>query len=294
MATFCGACGAPHSPGAQFCPRCGNRLVVASAVATAVREPVAARQPVAAPSYPVVAHPGPAPAAGVTRKRAFPWLIAGGAVAGLIAAFTIISLLLVPKPTTCGETVMCPHPSPAVVPLAGPHPYLSHTFQYRLEYFDQGLLTDDKGKAIPPSLENDTSIGWVLQAQGSAVTYPITFTGENANHRSAAQVVEQIQAKSYPNATLAYHIPGAEMGYNDGYGNVYDIRFAAAGAQSARRRLIVIAAVKNGLAVEMVSIGPYKASNSHDDGHPNPANTSIVNYFDDIVNTVRFPGDPPL
>lgn len=287
MSTFCGACGFQHGPGAQFCPHCGNRLV-ASAVATA------ARPPVAVPTYPVVAHPGPAPAAGATRKRAFPWLIAGGAVAGLIAAFTVISVLLVPKPITCGGAVDCPQPSPIRPPLANPHLYQSHTFKYELNYFDQGPLTDEHGKASPRSVENDTSIGWELQSQSGGVIYPITFTGENANHRSAQQVVEQIQARSYPNATIAYTIPGAEMGYNDGHGNVYDIRFAAAGGQSARRRLIIIAAVKNGLAVELVSIGPYKQSNWQIDNHPNPANTKIVNYFDDIVNTVRFPGDPPL
>jgi zinc-ribbon domain len=287
VASFCGKCGSPHSPGAQFCPKCGNRLAP-SAVATAVRPRVAA------PSYPVVAQPGPAPVAGANPTRAFPWLIAGGAVAGLIAAFTVISVLIVPKPATCGETVICPHPSPVKLPLANPNHYESKTFHYVLEYFDQGPLTDDHGKALPRSVENDTSIGWELQGTSGGVIYPITFTGEGANHRSAAQVVEQIQAKSYPNATLAYHIPGAEMGYNDGYGNVYDIRFAVAGGESARRRLIVIAAVKNGLAVELVSVGPFRASNYKDDLHPNPANTKIVNYFDDIVNTVRFPGDPPL
>jgi len=284
VASFCGQCGAPHSPGAQFCPRCGNRLVV-SAVATAVRPPAAVR------SYPVVAHPGPAPVAGA-RKRAFPWLLVGGAVAGLILMLTIISALLVPKPITCGGADICPQPSPIRPPLANPHLYQSHTFNYELDYFDQGPLSEN-GKALPRSVENDISIGWELKSS-TGVVYPITFTGENANHRNAAQVVEQIQAKSYPNATLAYHIPGAEMGYNDGYGNVYDIRFAAAGGQSARRRLIIIAAVKKGLVVELVSIGPYNPSNWKINSHPNPANTTIVNYFDDIVNTVRFPGDPPL
>ena len=284
MASFCGQCGFPLKPGARFCGRCGS-VLVASGVATAVRPPV----PV--PSYPAVSHLAPAPVAGATRKRAFPWLIVGGGVAGLIVVFTVISLLLVPKEIgTCGGTVICPHPPPNRPPLANPHTYTSQAFQYKLDYFDQGPLSEG-GQATNPSLQNAASVGWALEANG--VVYPITFTGENANHRSAQLVVQQIQARSYPNATLAYTIPGAEMGYNDGYGNVYDIKFAAAGAQSARRRLIIIAAVKNGLAVELVSIGPYKPSKSGA-GHPNPANTPIVNYFDDIVNTVRFPGDPPL
>ncbi|MBO0701718.1 MAG: hypothetical protein J2P38_02220, partial [Candidatus Dormibacteraeota bacterium] len=55
-------------------------------------------------------------------------------------------------------------------------------------------------------------------------------------------------------------------------------------------RLIVIAAVRNGLAVIFTALGPYDTKSFSD--HPDPTDTFISYPVGPLVNGVTFPGMP--
>ncbi len=265
MVAYCPRCGTANQTGAPFCGRCGQALGPAPATAVAV-------------AYPYRQVAAPAPAGHGAR-----WLALVGAVAILAVILGAVAWLHQPHVTghDCGVT--CKPPSSP--PLGNAHTYTSTDLGYSLDYFDGDLLAQN-GHITH---QDGHSIAWTVDLGDGP--FPIVFDGQAANGRSARQVVEQTQAAKFADATYVYTIPGDELGYYDGFGNVYDVNLASGGGQSIRGRLIVIAAVRKNVAVTLVSVGPYAAS-SPNDGHPNPSDTYMVDVFDPIVNTVRFAGDP--
>ena len=222
-----------------------------------------------------------------SRNKLF--LVLGGGVALFVLTLFGVGQLVGPGPVQQVCTPVCPPPNPARPPLGAPHTYTSTRFGYQLDYSD-GVLTK-YGKMV---VNSDSSIGWVIgynkPAEARGINFPITFSAEPAAGRNAHAVVMKDQADHFPNAQLAYQIPGAELGYNDAYGAVYDVNLASANGGSLRSRLVMITAVKGGVAVNLVAVGPYVRS-VQGPGHPNPADTPIVYLFEDMVNTVRFRGD---
>jgi hypothetical protein len=80
----------------------------------------------------------------------------------------------------------------------------------------------------PHVAKNDgCSIGWTISG------FPYTFTGDAATGRSPQQLVEQLQRSRYPDGTLVYTIPQAQMGYQLGYGNIYDVTLRTSTGASA-------------------------------------------------------------
>lgn len=312
--TTCTQCGTQVPAGAAFCPTCGTPTATAAASPTTpalptpgpavpaaepvspVASPIAAAAPVATAAIPAPAYAYPvATSAQVaqampnkSRKKLF--LVLGGGGAVFLLAMLGVLVLVGPGPVVQVCKPLCPTPNPTRPPLGAPHTYISSRYGYQLDYFDNDLTK--YGKIV---VNSDSSIGWVIgfKLPGvEGIKFPITFSGEAAASRSAQAVVQQNQAAHFPNALLAYPIPGAELGYNDAYGAVYDVNLQSGNGASAHGRLVMITAVKGGVAVNLVSVGPYRRS-TQDDGHPNPSDTDIVNLFGAIVNTVRFKGDRP-
>jgi hypothetical protein len=142
-----------------------------------------------------------------------------------------------------------------------------------------------------PVVMTDRTIGWNFFLGGSTAIWPMTFTAEPADGRTAEQVVDAIQGDKFPDATIAFSIPGAGLGYNPGAGNVYDATFRTAEADSVPARLLIVASVRNGLAVYMTAIGPIDSNWGMP--HPNPSETRAGNLASALVNGVIFPGDTP-
>ena len=82
------------------------------------------------------------------------------------------------------------------------------------------------------------------------------------------------------------------MGYVVGYGNVYGLTLRTSTGASAPGRLVIMAAVKNDVAVLFDGFGPRIKPDPAQ--HPNPAATPLVSLFDLIGNTVTWSGDPAL
>ncbi|MCB1265108.1 MAG: hypothetical protein KDB56_11060 [Mycobacterium sp.] len=115
--------------------------------------------------------------------------------------------------------------------------------------------------------------------------------GQPASGRTAREVVEQLMAEQYPGATVAYELPNAMVGYHPGSGVVAD--FPAPGF-STTFRLILMAAVKNDLALIAVGEGPFRRfSPDFGPGPPSAANLEIAMDMGTYIESFSWAGDLP-
>lgn len=121
----------------------------------------------------------------------------------------------------------------------------------------------------------------------------IRLFSQPAQGRDSEQIAEALLQEAFPNATTAYELPNATVGYHLGYGEVADFQ-PLGHDQSDRLRIIVIVAVKNGLALIAAAAGPYREfSPSFGPGPPSPANLQIAQDMGKYVNSFAWRGDPP-
>lgn len=209
------------------------------------------------------------------------WISAGVILFLLSMLYSLISQIEQPGPVGCTPP-QCTLPPPKHGPLTPPKTYTSSRYGFSLNYSTAN---------IKPSQITDSSIGWQGQlSDGSDLSW--SFTGSPADGRSAQQIVERTQSAKFPDAQKAYTVPNASLGYNIGYGTVYDVTVSPANGQSEHDRLVVYAVTRNGVAVVLVGLGPYKKSSPSSDSHPNPADTPLVELgdFQLNTNTVTWPG----
>ena len=108
----------------------------------------------------------------------------------------------------------------------------------------------------------------------------------------ARQVVEQYLAKQYPNYSIAYPLPNAMVGYRLGYGAV--INYQTPGLSTRNdMRAVVIAAVKDDLALIAIADGPFRRfSQDFGPGPPSAANLEVAMDMGRYVESFRWKGDP--
>lgn len=108
----------------------------------------------------------------------------------------------------------------------------------------------------------------------------------------ARQIVEQYLAKQYPNYSIAYPLPNAMVGYRLGYGAV--INFQTPGLSTRNdMRAIIIASVKDDLALIAVAEGPFRRfTQDFGPGPPSAANLEIAMDMSRYVDSFRWRGDP--
>jgi hypothetical protein len=118
--------------------------------------------------------------------------------------------------------------------------------------------------------------------------------GEPAGNRTPRQIADALIKRTYPDATVAYQIPNAMLGYQQGYGEVADFYPQGSASSYTRLRVLVMAAVKNGLALIAAAVGPYhKFSPDFGNGSPSGANLEIALDMSRYVNSFAWRGDPP-
>ena len=123
-------------------------------------------------------------------------------------------------------------------------------------------------------------------------TGTLRLFGEPARDRTPKQIVQQILAAKYPQATVSYEIPNASVGYQPGYGVVADVYSRDAAASRTRLRVIVMAAVKHDYALIAAAVGPYhEFSPDYGTGHPSGANLELAMDMGKYVNSFRWAGD---
>lgn len=140
-----------------------------------------------------------------------------------------------------------------------------------------------------------------VTTQSNGVTARLTAGGggvmrlfsEPAKGRVARRVVEDLVRQEYPGATVAYQLPNAMVGYQVGYGEVANFQPPGL-ATRFEMRLIVMAAVKNDLALIAVAEGPFRQfTQDFGPGPPSPANLEIAMDMGKYVDSFRWKGDPP-
>ena len=126
-----------------------------------------------------------------------------------------------------------------------------------------------------------------------------TFTGgdtgvmqlfsQPARGRSARDIVTATLAKRFPDAKVDYQIPNAMVGYEPGYGVLADNWPQNASASFTRQRILVMAAVKNDLALIAFATGPYRTFGPDSGpGLPSAANLQLAEDLGKYVNSFQW------
>lgn len=140
--------------------------------------------------------------------------------------------------------------------------------------------------AIPPGakdLELETRDGGKIQ-----------YFGAPAPNQTARDIVQNLIQQNWPGATLAYQVPNAMVGYQPGYGEFDDFTLQSGAASYTQGRALAIVAIKNGFALGVLAVGPYRQFKPGDPGnHPSAANLMEAMASAPWLNTFRWKGDPP-
>ena len=117
--------------------------------------------------------------------------------------------------------------------------------------------------------------------------------GESAAGRTPRQIAEDVIADAYPEAKTDYEIPNALVGYQPGYGILADVYRAGSIGADSQLRVLVMVAVKNGLALIAAAAGRYhEYSPEFGTGHPSGANFFLALDMGKYVNSFSWRGDP--
>ena len=283
-------------PDMAFCPACGGATRAASQQSREQRRgplrPVPTDAGAAVPdaadgtperSYPGYALPSHTYAAPAVRRPRLTWLLSRWGTVIMAATVILAGVAVVLSPRIVHY--MCP-------PECGKPP------------------TGTPVMALPRYTSPDATFSVSYPAPGSAYTVEssnagvtATYTGgdggvmqlfaEPANGRPARDIIRRVVARTYPDAKVAYEIPNAMVGYQQGYGEVADAWPQSSTASYRRIRILVLAAVKNDLALVAFATGPYHAFGpDFGPGPPSGANLEIALDMGKYVNSFRWSGDP--
>jgi hypothetical protein len=147
-----------------------------------------------------------------------------------------------------------------------------------------------------PSVKTETdgiTLTWDL-VTGDQTTLQVI--GQPAGGTSAQGLVQTIASQIAPGAQPVYVLPGAMVGYVPGYGEALNVQNASSDGSTATVRVIVMAAVQNGLGVTVIAVGsllpPVTPASKVWDGHPSPANVVAAYLADPVINRIAFPASP--
>ena len=277
-------------PDMAFCPACGVAARASSRRSRRARresrpEPVESRtgpdEPTAERAYPGFAVPVADYLAPTIRRPRFSWLLTRWGAVVMSAAVVVagLTLWLTPKiahymcPPDCGRP-------PTGVPVMALPRFSAPGFS--VSYPAPGSAYQI---ATAPSGVTATYTG----GDGGVMQ----LFSEPANGRSARDIVRAVIRRTHPNARVDYEIPNAMVGYQPGYGEVADSWPQSSSARYSRIRILVMAAVKNDIALIAFATGPYRAFGpDFGPGPPSGANLELAMDLGKYVNSFQWTGDP--
>ena len=225
---YCGNCGAPVVPGAQFCGRCGAPQAQI-AVATM-------------PTYAYPSAPG-RPRTGSGRVTSSQVMVAAGlliilsvvTVAG--TAFAVSQVLGTHKPCTqnCGARIVTPLPAPAS--------YKSSAFGFQVDYNPNWTVRNQDAQSVALA----TKMGQ-LSVVGAKSGQPLDQVMQSA--------VSALPTSQWQDVAHVSDLKGAHIGDQDGVGAVYSANLVGSNATATPVRFILIAATKNGVTVVIFGADP--------------------------------------
>ncbi|HVC80221.1 MAG TPA: zinc ribbon domain-containing protein [Chloroflexota bacterium] len=277
----CPRCGTLNQAGVRFCGRCGMGFSAASPpeprVAPVVFSP-------AAPAHVLAATPRKA-------GRGLPWAVVAAALGITMALLAAVSQAVMSHgAATCGVSCQPPPPprpqpplGPSGPPLPSSHRYTSATYGYSVDY----------PEGFDPSGSDGQAVGWSYTLNSDSSSFEIKIQGEAANGRTPQQLVQSVQQSFMSGASPVFTITGAELGSTAGYGQVYDFTTSPQGGQQQHLRLVVEAAIRDGVAVEMIAASLFIPDQNE---HPSPAQMEprVESLADQVGNTVVWRSEPAL
>jgi hypothetical protein len=272
---LCGYCN--HViPNMAFCPRCG--------VATCIAGQRADTETDGAQPYPGYALPAGAYGAALMRRSrlrdVLPTLAIGLSVAGVLAV--VVSVNITPDITRYRCPPDCGHPTMGKPVAANPR-FTASNGEFSVSY-----------PAAGTAYRIDTDPNGVVLDYIAGDTGTMELFGQDAMGRSARQIAEQLTKRNYPDATVAYELPNAAVGYQSGYGVAMDIYPQNTDGRFTRLRLLVLVAVKRDYALIASAVGPFRRFGpDFGNGHPSGANLELAMDMGQYVNSFRWRGDPP-
>jgi hypothetical protein len=121
----------------------------------------------------------------------------------------------------------------------------------------------------------------------------LQLMSQPAAGRTPKEIAESLVRQTFPDARTAYEIPNAMVGYQPGYGLVADCWPQGANSNYMRMRVIVMAAVRNDLALVAGAVGPFHEFGPDSGmGKPSGANLQIALDMGKYVNSFRWRDDP--
>ncbi len=235
-----------------------------------------------APTYEGVAvPPGRYAAPGAARPRYLATVGVLALVLGFMTAGGLVWDGIVTDETTYACPPDCGRP-PNSVPVAGLPRFAAPDGSFSVSY-------PAPGSAYEVSRDGDgVTARMTVGDQGV-----LRLFGEPARGREARQVVDDIVTRQFPKAQIAYELPNAMVGYQPGYGVVATYRQSGFSTQSDTR-VVVVAAVKDDLALVALATGPFrKFSAEFGPGPPSAASVEIAIDMGKYVESFSWRGDPP-
>lgn len=202
---------------------------------------------------------------------------------GLLVAMSVLAIWdrLVTDASTYNCPPDCGRP-PNSIPVASLPRYVAPGESFSVSYPPPGTAYEVSAGADGVTARYVSGDGGVLR-----------LFGEPAGGRVARQVVTDILSKQFPSATVAYELPNAMVGYELGYGVVADFQRPGL-ATRFDLRVVVIAAVKNDLALVARAEGPFRRfSRNFGPGPPSSANMELAMDMGKYVESFSWKGDPP-
>jgi hypothetical protein len=138
-----------------------------------------------------------------------------------------------------------------------------------------------------------------LKPNGVDLDYYIGDTGTMqlfgvpAENRSPKTILDELVDRSYPEASVAYEIPNAMVGYQPGYGEVLDEYPQDTSGDYTRLRIVALCAVKDDYALIAAAVGPYhEFTPDFGTGHPSGVNMALALDMGKYVNSFRWRNRP--
>lgn len=202
-------------------------------------------------------------------------------IAGLLTA--MLAITLIDQTVESAPRYLCPPDCgrpPTGLPVSTNPRFTAPGGEFSVSYPAPGaaytVTTDDSG----------VTAEWIAGDGGT-----IRLFGTPADGRDARRVVDDVIAEAFPDAVVAYELPNATVGYELGHGVAADFVPAT---RSDPLRIILVAAVKNDLALVAVAEGPFRQFKPGvGPGPPSPANLQIAQDMGKYLDSFSWRGDPP-
>lgn len=263
-------------PDMPFCPSCGIAMRIAASVVDDATPGTEQRLSYALParSYSV------APVQTAQPRKLFTVMVIGLVTASGLAF--AVSWKITP---TGGAKYRCPpdcgHPPRGKPVVANPR-FTAANGEFSVSY-----------PAASTAYEMDSDPNGVVLNYLNGDTGTMELFGQAAMGRAAKRIAQQLINRNYPDATLAYEIPNASVGYQPGYGVAMDVYPQNTDGRYMRLRVLVLVAVKNNYALVASAVGPYRQFGpDFGNGHPSGANLELALDMGQYVNSFRWRGDP--